>query len=379
MADAYACFAVCVPGVEDLLAAELDGLALGPAVAEVGGAAFETDAAGLARAHLGLATATRVLVRTASFRARDFDKLVRGAARVGWRRFLAPGDRVRIEVTCRRSRLYHSDAVAERVQQAIEQSLGGAVQRIKASEDEADAPACLVAVRLVSDRCQLSVDASGAPLHHRGIRRETGPAPLRETLAAAALRACGWTGDVPLLDPFCGAGTILVEAAWLARRIAPGRHRGFAFERWPEVPAGVVEGARTALARGERERAPAPIVGSDRDPRAVDWARAAATRAGVAADVRIDCRVVSDLEAPPGPGLVLTNPPYGVRLRGPADLRNLYARLGAVLRERCPAWQVALFCPEPRLWRATGLEIEPLRRVAHGGRRIALVGGRVPG
>jgi putative N6-adenine-specific DNA methylase len=233
-------------------------------------------------------------------------------------------------------------------------------------------------VRIEHDTCTLSVDTSGEPLHRRGHRQETGRAPLRESLAAALLLASGWEGRVPLVDPFCGAGTIAIEAALLARDRAPGRQRGFAFEAWRDFDAALWQQLRAeADARAARAPAPPPILACDRDAGAVAAAHANARRAGVEADVQILQRTLSALDVPPGPGFIVTNPPHGVRLRS-GDLRDLYARFGQVLRARCPGWQVALLSADPRAHAAAGLPLEAHGTLVHGGLRLAIVTGRVP-
>jgi putative N6-adenine-specific DNA methylase len=159
--------------------------------------------------------ASRVLVRLAEFEARDFATLEKMATRVPWHLVLEAGAAVRLRVTCRKSRLYHSDAVAERVARGITNSIPGsqALGRAKDDEDDDDGNTQLIVVRFDHDRCTISADSSGALLHRRGWRQAIAKAPLRETLAAAMLAACDWNGEVPLVDPFCGSGTIGIEAA----------------------------------------------------------------------------------------------------------------------------------------------------------------------
>ena len=375
-------FAITAPGLEAITAAELRALGLGPATPETGGVAFRATAGGLYAANLRLRTASRVVVRVAEFPARAFHELERRAARVPWERFVAPGSPAAFRVTCRKSRLYHSDAVAQRLHAAAARA--GATVGVAATDEEGEDEAAvrpagggaqLFVVRLLHDVVTVSVDSSGALLHRRGYRQAIGRAPLRETLAAAMLLASRWQPDRPRVDPLCGSGTIAIEAALLARRIAPGLQRAFAFQRWPEFDAGVWAGE---VARAESEAldaAPAPIVGSDRDAGAVAAAVANADRAGVAADLLLVQRSLSALEPPPGPGWLVTNPPWGARV-GEADrLRDLYARLGQVARTRCPGWTVALLSADPRLESQTGLPLAERFRTTAGGLRVRLVAG----
>ena len=239
------CFAVCAPGLEPLVAAELAALGITPRE-ERGGVEFEADRRALFRANLRLRTATRVLLRLGTFRARTFAELERRARGVPWDRLLGAGDHYRLRVSSAKSKLYHEGAVAERLHGVIEAKTGAReATRVEAGEGEADpeslaADAQLFVVRFFRDECTVSADTSGAPLYMRGYRQELARAPLRETLAAAMLLAARWPMDEMLMDPFCGSGTIPIEAALLARRIPPGlaSHdrvpRAFRFETWPD-------------------------------------------------------------------------------------------------------------------------------------------------
>ena len=231
--DRFDLFAIAAPGLEPLVERELRALGIEGAHADAGGVSFTGGREAIYRANLHLRTASRVIARVAEFGARGFPELVRHAKRQPWERYLAAVRPIHLRVTCKKSRLYHSDAVAERVGDAIAKRLGvGGLSTIKGGEDE-DAIGQLVIVRMAHDHCVLSVDTSGALLHRRGYREATAKAPIRETLAAALLLAAEWRVDAPLLDPFCGSGTIAIEAALLARRIAPGLQRRLAFMDWP--------------------------------------------------------------------------------------------------------------------------------------------------
>ncbi len=384
--DPLRLFIVTAPGVEAFTAQELAACGLpAPAGAaqpdaqggeETGGIPLTGDLGAIYRANLHLRTASRVLVRMGEFHATAFSELRKKASRLPWGQFLRPGTPLAVRATCRRSRLYHSDAVAERVAGAISDALGRASTWARADEDAAEPPQLIIA-RLVNDQVTLSLDSSGAHLHRRGYRLATAKAPLRETLAAAVLLASGWDGRSPLLDPFCGSGTILIEAALLARRMAPGKHRRFAFQNWVNYDPRLWKNLFEAACAQEIP-CPAVLQGSDRDAGAVQSAQANAERAGVAADLNLSCLAVSALSAPAGPGWVVTNPPYGQRISSSADLRNLYARFGQVLREQCPGWQAAVLCNSEALVRQTRLAYEKGIPFVNGGLPVYLTRARVP-
>lgn len=374
--------AVCAPGLEPLAEAELRALGLDVPRdgIEPGGVAFRGGLDALYTANLWLRTASRVLVRVGGFEARTFADLERLARRLPWSWYLAPGRETALRVTCRKSRLYHSGAVTERV--------AGAVERVTARAPGVATPedgtptgagdAQLVVVRLVHDRCTVSIDSSGALLHRRGYRLATARAPLRETLAAAALLAAGWDTATPLVDPLCGAGTIAIEAALIARGIAPGLHRDFAFAHWPGFDAArwghLLEDAR----RAARPAAPAPIVASDRDAGAIAATQANAERAGVAMDIDARVAALSAIAPPAGVGCLLTNPPYGRRIGDRLPLRDLYAQLGHVARARCAGWLLALLSADITLERQVGIPLHTALRTRNGGIPVRLVMARVP-
>lgn len=391
MPETFSLFAVTAPGLEAVCAAELAQLGVAGRV-EAGGVAWEGDERQLYTANLCLRTASRVLVRVAEFRARTFFELERHARRVPWERFVAPGAVVEPRVTCRKSRLYHEGAVSERIVQAIAHSVG-AVQTVRGREPDPDseeegAAAQLFVVRFVRDRCTVSADASGALLHRRGYRQAVARAPLRETLAAAMLLGSGWTGNVPLLDPLCGSGTLVIEAALLARRIAPGlapasrTPRAFGFQQWPTFRPAVWEAVVAQAAAAIRPAAGIALAGSDRDAGAIRAARDNAQRAGVAADVSFAEHALSHAAPPAGsaqPGWLISNPPYGVRVGETDALRNLYAALGRTAREHFPGWTVALLSAQPRLEAQTRLPLHERLQTRNGGIAVRLVAGRVPG
>lgn len=363
------CFAVTHPGLEQVTACELSALGLAPGVTEPGGVSFQADRRGLYAANLRLRTASRIVQRVATFHARSFAELERHAARIPWAEFVPRGAAVEFSVTSRKSRLYHGRAVAERLQRALAGVAG---------DSPGTEPPLVFLVRIHRDVCTVSADSSGELLHRRGYRQAVGKAPLRETLAAAMLLAAGWDGSVPLLDPLCGSGTIAIEGALIARRIAPGIARGFAFERWPSHDAGLLRDLRSEAAGAALPRSAQPILASDRDAGAIEAALANAARAGVADDVRFDRAALSAIEPPSGPGLVATNPPYGVRIGDRLRLRDLYAQLGNVLRRKCAGWELAMLSPHPDLERQAGFPFEVVAETSNGGLGVRLVRGRIP-
>jgi putative N6-adenine-specific DNA methylase len=381
--SSFKAFTSTGPGLESIAAGELKALGI-QGRQEIGGVAFGADLQRLYEANLWLRTATRVLVRLGSFHASTFYELERRAKKLPWSEFLPASGKVRVRVTCRKSKLYHSDAVGERVLSAIVGSASRVVEgsaagdtdpseTLDATDNETKSTAGsgqLFVVRIVNDECEVSADSSGDLLHRRGYRRETAKAPLRETIAAAMVLASGWKGDEPLLDPMCGSGTIPIEAAMIARKIAPGLRRNFQFMNWPGFDAErwnrILENAQAAVTDFSGE-----ILGSDRDAGAVQAAARNAERAGVSVNVRFSSEAVSGSiaaidDSVRESGWILTNPPYGVRVGESDDLRNLYARLGSALKSK-PGWRLGVLTSDSGLVRQTKLPLRPRFSTSNGG------------
>jgi putative N6-adenine-specific DNA methylase len=338
------------------------------------------------QSNLWLRTASRVLVRLGEFHASTFYELVRRSKKLPWADFLPETGSVEVRVTCRKSKLYHSDAVAERVLSAIAtaassklelragsfESDDGESSELDEARESARDSTQLFIVRIVNDQCEISADSSGELLHRRGYRKEIAKAPLRETLAAAMVLASGWDGKrgEPLLDPMCGSGTIPIEAALIARGIAPGLEREFQFMRWPTFDRGVwneiVDKARSGVTNAGPE-----IVGADRDAGAISAATHNAERAGMAGDIRFSAESLSgsiakleDVGA--GEGWILTNPPYGVRVGDGTDLRDLYATLGKTLKTK-RGWRLGVLTSDVVLAGQMRFPLRPRFSTSNGG------------
>jgi len=359
-------FLATAPGLEEVLAAEVRTKGFNSPHPVPGGVTVRGGWPDVWRANLWLRGTSKVLARIAAFPVPRLADLERNARSIPWRAVLRPDVAVRVEAVCRSSRIYHSGAAAERVATAIAEAMG----RPPVLDATTEAPVTVM-VRIENDRCTIAVDTSGDLLHKRGFKEAVNKAPLRETLAALFLRACGYEGAETVVDPMCGSGTLVIEAAEIAARLNPGRARRFAFEHLATFDAGAWE--RMRITDGRRN--PSIVhYGSDRDAGAVAMSRANADRAGVAAFCDFREASVSELRPPDtAPGLVLTNPPYGARLGDKTSLMPLYRALGQTLLTHFAGWRVGLLTTEPSLAGATGLPFLPTAApVPHGGLRITL-------
>ncbi|MHA6324778.1 THUMP domain-containing class I SAM-dependent RNA methyltransferase [Roseivivax sp. CAU 1753] len=357
-------FLVTAPGLEHFLAEEARAAAFTVTHIDPGGVSIKGDWPCVWRANLTLRGATRVLVRLEAFHAHHLSQLDKSARKLPWGDWLRTDVPVRVEATTRKSRIYHAGAAKERIETALTQSLG-----VRIAED---APVTLK-LRIEDDLCTLSVDTSGVSLHKRGLKEEVNKAPMRETLASLFLRAAGFTAAEPVVDPMCGSGTFVIEAAERAAGLLPGRARDFAFRHLATFDPPAWEAARQARTTCA---VPPDLVfqGSDRDAGAVAMSQANAARAGVGDLCRFDCQPVSAVTPPAGPpGLVIVNPPYGLRIGAKSPLYGLYAAFGTRMKAAFPGWRVALVTSEAKLARATGLPFrKPGAIVDHGGTKVRL-------
>ncbi len=383
---AWPLFAASAPGLEPMLAAEIVGLGIAAERVRTvaGGVEVDGDLEALYRLNLELGLALKVLFRVGEFPARRFDVLVKRCAQLPWEQWCSKEVDVDVRVTCKRSKLYHSVAVAERVRAGIAARVGYPIEPIEPVEPSdlvQGKPVIAVHVRIVSDLCTLSIDTSGESLHRRGYRLATAKAPLREDLARALILASGWDRQSPLLDPFCGAGTIPIEADWLARQVPPGHLREFAFMHAPRFDQALWERVRRSALAGVLDNG-VPLLGSDRDAGAVRAALANAERAG-AKDVQIFEAPLSAapffVSPPASRGAVVTNPPYGLRIGHDADLRNLYRALGARVRALSGEWNLAVAVGAAEHARATGLGLKSALMTDHGGSKIYFAVGHTIG
>lgn len=360
--SAFEIFLVATPGHEATLGAEARDRGFAKVRVVPGGVTIKGTWPEAWRANLELRGASRVIARIANFRVPRMEDLETRAKAVAWRNVLRPDVPFHVDATCRQSRIYHSGAAEERIAKAIQGSLPAPLAP--------DAEVRIMA-RIDNDVCTLGIDTSGEPLHKRGHKEEITKAPMRETLAAMFLRQCSWDGREPVLDPMCGSGTFIIEAAEIAAGLKPGRTRRFAFEQLATFKQS------SWLKIRDRGGAHVPDVrfyGSDRDGGAIRMSRANAERAGVAAYTEFQPLEIRELTAPPGPpGLVIVNPPYGSRIGDKSKLASLYKSLGQVLVTGFGGWRVGLITTERALADATGLPFQSTAEpVSNGGQRVTL-------
>lgn len=312
--------------------------------------------------------AAGIRVRVGVVRAANPRAVTASVARLPWHGLVHPRQSVIPKVVGQRMK-GRRDSVEAAIRRGVEQALRG--PRLPSGRPPRH-PANVLA-RVDGDRIELSIDAAGELLHRRGWRKATAKAPLRENLAAAVLRLAGWTPKEWLVDPMCGSGTFPIEAGQVAEGLYPGARRRFAFEDWPSHDARAW--ASFQKQRGRKAPDLAGILGADRAEGALRAARSNLERSGARKVVSLEQRDVRELEPPAENGLIVCNPPWGIRIGG-SSARAAWAALGATVRERFAGWRVALVGPSPDLARATGLRLDQVATFPAGGQRLAVwIGG----
>jgi putative N6-adenine-specific DNA methylase len=360
--ETFEIYLVALPGLEAVLCEEARELGFRDAAVVTGGVAFQGTWPDVWRANLLLRGASQVLARIGSFHVSHLAQLDKLSRKFPWGDYLRADVPVRVEASCKKSRIYHAGAAAQRIETAIREAFGAVV------DDKAE---ICVKARIEDNLCTLSLETSGEALHKRGHKLGIGKAPMRETMAALFLRQCGYVGQEPVLDPMCGSGTFVIEAAEIAAGLAPGRDRSFAFEKFKSFDAA----AWATLRNSVTPKQPSfKFYGSDRDAGAVTMATANAERAAVSAFTQFRNIAVGALERPSGPpGLVIVNPPYGTRIGDKKPLHDLHRAFGQVMLAKFSGWRVGLVTSEPALAESTGLPFtSPGRSVLHGGLRVQL-------
>lgn len=358
-------FFVGTPGLEAPLFDEVKSLGFFKPERVDGGVSIQGTWTDVWRANLLVRGATRVLARVAQFRVMHLAQLDKRAHKVEWASFLRSDVPIKVEAVCRKSKIYHAGAAKQRVATAIKNTLGATIS------DDAE---LRVMIRIEDDLAVISLDTSGESLHKRGFKEAVAKAPMRETMAAMLLRLCDYSGDEAVVDPMCGSGTFVIEAAEIASGHAPGRRRRFAFEDLSSFDANAWQQMKTEHEKTVLQDMPVRFFGFDRDAGAVRMSAQNAQSASVDQWITFEQSLIEATKAPDcAPGLVIINPPYGARIGNKAPLIKLYRQIGETLKSEFSGWRVGMVTSDVQLAQATRLpfkKVEPA--ILHGGLRIHL-------
>ncbi len=323
-------FATCAFGLEKLVQNELKQLGYKILLTEDGRVTFEGDELAIVRSNLWLRTAGRVHIKMGECHAMTFDELFDYVTALPWEKYIQKNDMFPIAASSAKSVLHSESALQSIVKKAVVKRLQGIYSINQLPEDSASK--YHIHVHFNKDHCVISIDTSGDSLHKRGYRSRANLAPMKESLASALVILSGWKGETTLLDPFCGSGTILIEAAMIALHIAPGLKRNFAWQSWPWIESSDIQKAYEE-ARNAQVKKPLVLIGYDIDPEVIGIAKHNAKLAGVEGIkfIHKDFRDIDFLEHQNV--TFITNPPYGERLEEIEHVKQLYVELGKKFNE----------------------------------------------
>jgi len=340
-------FAPCPRGLENALATELAGLGAGAVQTVAGGVAFEGDTGLIYRANLESRIATRILLRLFSVAYRSEEDIYRASVDFDWLQRFDVARSIRVYLTAQRCPLKSLDFLTLRIKDAVCDRFRSAV----GSRPNVDTRAPEVRIHAFLDATQftLYLDTSGEPLFKRGARAAQGEAPIKENLAAGILRLAEWQPGTTLLDPMCGGGTFLVEAAQIALDIAPGIARGFGFERLKDFDAALWQRLRAEAEARRKPPVPLPIYGSELYGDTLKLARANLQAAGLEDAVQLKQANALEISAPAGTGVLVTNPPYGERMGEQQELAEFYPKFGDALKQKFAGWNCYILSADMNL------------------------------
>jgi putative N6-adenine-specific DNA methylase len=360
MAD-YDLIATAAFGVESIVADELRGLGYGPIRVENGSVAFSGNRRDVARCNLWLRCADRVLIRIAQFTARDFGELFERTREIPWEDIITAKGKMHVVGKSRRSTLFSVPDCQSIVKKAVVEAMK---RKYSVGWFEETGPLYRVEVALLNDLATITLDTTGSGLHKRGYTRDRGQAPLRETLAAALVKVSRWEPGREFADPFCGSGTIAIEAGLLGKNIAPGINRSFVSETWPDVETKIWQEAREEAREAVLDE-PFRILASDVDGSAIKIAAQNSARAGLADVILFQKKGVREFRSTRQYGCIVCNPPYGERTgRGP-EVEKTYREMGDMFR-RLRGWSLFALTSHPNFERLFGQRAHKKRKLYNG-------------
>lgn len=358
----YGLVATAAFGLEAVVAKEVKQLGFSKVETENGRVFFQSKAAGICRANLWLRTADRVHILMDAFEARTFTELFDGIKALDWPSMMLADAKVVVNAKSVKSTLFSLSDIQSIAKKAIVESMKSAYGIEWLPETGAEYP---VLISILKDRVEVLVDTSGDGLHKRGYRAQGNEAPIKETLAAALVQLSGWKPDEVLCDPLCGTGTILIEAAMIGRRIAPGLYRRFVSESWPFLAESLWKTERAAAYQMIDHGRELHLYGSDSNGKTIEVAVANADKAGVHEDIVFETCAVESLVRSETSGVILTNPPYGERLGEESQVLELYRNMGRVF-SKLPEWRINVITSSEKFEKAYGRGADKNRKLYNG-------------
>lgn len=349
-------------GLEAVVARELKDLGYTDLQVENGRVNFVGGPADICRTNLWLRSAGRILIKMGQFRATTFDELFEGTKALDWPTWIPEDGEFPVDGRSQKSQLTSVPACQGIVKKAVVEKMK---ERYRTDWFPEDGGRYVIEVTLLNDIAILTLDTTGAGLHKRGYRKVSTEAPLRETMAAALVQLSRWRPERPLYDPFCGSGTILIEAAMIGWNIAPGLRRSFNSEGWPLLPDELWEAAREEAYDAVKDDIPLQISGSDIDPGAIEIADAAVKKAGFGKDIKLSVLPVAKAKPQGDYGVIITNPPYGERLGDDREAEMALKQFGLTALHY-PTWSFFAFSPSKTIEHYFGRPADKKRKLFNG-------------
>ena len=362
MKKQFELIATAAAGLEAVVGRELRELGYDCQV-ENGRVRFKGDVRAIIETNLWLRAADRIKIVVGSFPARTFEELFQGVFALDWDQYLPLGARFPIsKAKCVKSKLHNEPSVQAISKKAVVKKLQKHYARPEGVPLIENGPEFKIEVSILKDQATILIDTTGSSLFKRGYRTEKGGAPIKENMAAAILQLSNWYPDKPLVDPTCGSGTFCIEAAMMARQIAPGLRRTFSFEEWNWVDNRLIQEVRTEASKKINRDLVLDIMGTDIDVRMVEIAKENAQKAGVASDITFKQMRVQDLRSDKINGVIISNPPYGERLSDDAGVTKLYAEMGEVF-EPLKTWSKFILTSDENFEKKFGRQADKKRKL----------------
>ena len=363
--------ATAAAGLEAVVGREVRELGYGCQV-ENGRVCFQGDARAIIETNLWLRAADRIKIIVGTFPAKTFEELFQGVFALDWENYLPLGARFPIsKAKCVKSKLHNEPSVQAISKKAVVKKLQKHYARPEGVPLMENGPEFKIEVSILKDIATVMIDTTGSSLFKRGYRTEKGGAPIKENMAAAILQLSNWYPDKPLIDPTCGSGTFCIEAVMIARKMAPGLRRSFAFEEWNWISDRLIQEVRTEAAKKVDRELELDIMGCDIDVRMVEIAKANAQAAGVAGDITFKQMRVQDLRSDKINGVIISNPPYGERLSDDAGVAKLYAEMGQVFAP-LKTWSKFILTSDESFETKYGSQADKKRKLYNGTLKVDL-------
>jgi len=356
--------ATAAMGLESVVANEVKALGYEDVTVENGRVRYQTDVSGIPRSNLWLRTADRVRLVVGEFEATTFDELFEQTKALPWESYIPEDGAVPVIGKSVKSTLYSVPDCQSIVKKAIVERMRK-MYGLASSKIEETGPMYRVEIALHKDKALLTIDTSGSGLHKRGYRTGQGEAPLKETLAAALVQLTNWKPEFPFVDPFCGSGTIPIEAALIGQNIAPGFNREFVSEEWDMIPYNLWEDAFNEAEEAANYDQPLDITGLDVDGRLIQIAKDNAMEAGLGELISWKQMQVKDFRPQSANGYIVGNPPYGERMGEKEQVEQMYRDFGGIMKD-FPTWSVYIITSHPNFEKLYGKEATKKRKLFNG-------------